>query len=174
LQDRQGSTSVAPFRAMTARRPLRRRSWWGSAARLGQSAWFFGNLYEAMVGTPQLLADVRSERAPRLLGAGSPVRYYIPVAPLAFGATAVALLESWRSGDDRRLIITSAACTAAAAGLTAYLIRSVNLRLLSSDEPLSQHDRNEMVATWHLTNGIRLGLLAAASTSLSRVLSKRS
>ena len=46
-----------------------------AAARLGQAAWFFGNLYEAVVGMPQLLADVRSEsERTGPLGTGSPVR----------------------------------------------------------------------------------------------------
>lgn len=122
---------------------------------------------------PQLLADARSRRGTGLFAPGSPVRYYAPVGPVAFGATALALSESWRSGADRRLIITSAAGTAAAAGLSAYLIAAVNVRLLTSGEPPTEHDRRRLVATWHTANGIRLGVLATALVSLSRVTSKR-
>lgn len=160
--------------AMNAGGPKGRRSWWGEVARLGQAAWFFGNLYEGLVGMPQLLADARSVRAPRLLGSGSPVRYYALAAPLAFGATPVALLECWNAGGNRRLVTTTAASTVSAATLSAYLIRSVNLPLLTSDEPLNERDVHRMVATWHLVNGVRLGTLAVALASLSRLTSKRS
>jgi len=156
----------------TNSRPV--RSGWQTAARLGQAAWFFGNLYEGLVGVPQLLAHAQPRRAPGLIAPGSPIRYYAPAAPLAFGATTVTLVNRWHSGGDRRLITATAVSTAAAAGLTAYLIRSVNLRLLTSDEPLSAQDRDRLVATWHRTNAVRLVALAVASVSLSSLASQRS
>lgn len=118
---------------------------------------------------PQLLADARPQRTPRLLGPGSPVRYYVPGAPLALGGTAAALAGSWRSGGDRRLITATAMSTAGAAALSAYLIRSINVRLLTSNEPLSEPDRHRVVATWHRTNVVRLVALAAASVALHRL-----
>jgi hypothetical protein len=108
------------------------------------------------------------------MGPGSPVRYYAPAAPLAFGGTAVALVGSWRSGGDRYLITATAVSMASAAALSAYLIRSVNVQLLISDEPLSERDRHRLVATWHRTNAVRLVALAVASASLSRVTSDES
>jgi len=121
---------------------------------------------------PQLLADARPQRPPRLVGPGSPVRYYAPVAPLAFGATTVTLVKTWRSGGDRRLITASAVSMASASALSAYLVRSVNLRLLASDEPLSEDDRRRMFAVWHRMNAVRLVALAVATASLSRVTSE--
>lgn len=147
------------------------RPWWQRAALLGQAAWFFGNLYEGVVGVPQLLADARTQRASRLFGTGSPVRYYAPIAPVVIGATGVALVRSWWSGGDRRLIMVAAGSTTTAAALSAYLVRSVNLRLLTSDEPLSDRDRRRMILTWHSTNMVRLGALAVASASLSHTTS---
>ncbi|WP_020574359.1 DUF1772 domain-containing protein [Actinopolymorpha alba] len=131
-------------------------------AQLGQVHWLFGNVYEAMVDMPQLLADARSSRAPRLLGSGSPLRYYLPVAPVMFAATAATLIESWRSGGDRRAIVTTAASTAAAAGLTAHLLRTVNLRLLRSSEPLSATESRALVAKWHRGNLARMAALGVA------------
>jgi Domain of unknown function (DUF1772) len=151
------------------RKPAGLRSGWQTAARLGQAAWFFGNLYEGLVGVPQLLYDARAQRAPGLIAPGSPIRYFAPVAPLAFGATTVSLARSFRSGGDRRLITTTVVSTASAAALSAYLIGSVNVRLLSSDNPLSDHDRYQMVATWHTMNAVRLVALAVAIASLSRL-----
>jgi hypothetical protein len=137
-------------------------------ARLGIHAWLFGNLYEAVVGMPQSLACARARRR-GLLGAGSPVRYYVPVAPVAFGATAMTLVHGWRAGADRRAIAASALGIASAAALSGYLIRSVNLPLLTGDEPLSDLDRRRLITTWHLVNGMRLGTLVLAMASLSRV-----
>lgn len=61
------------------------------------------------------------------------MRYYLPPDLMA---TTAALIDSWRSGGDRRMIITAAASTASTTALTAYLVRSVNLRLLQDEEPL--------------------------------------
>jgi hypothetical protein len=77
--------------------PDRRRcaSCWTTAACLGQAMWFFGNLYEGVVGMPQLLAAARPFRSPGLVTSGSPLRYYAPAVPLALGATGVSLWTSW-------------------------------------------------------------------------------
>lgn len=120
---------------------------------------------------PDLLADARAKREPRLVGPGSPVRYFAPVAPLVFGATTVTLVQSLQSGGDRRLIATTAASMATATALSAYLIRSVNRDLLTSDEPLSERDRHRIVTCWHKTNAVRLVVLAIASASLFRLTS---
>jgi hypothetical protein len=140
-----------------------------TAARFGQAAWFFGNLYEGLVGVPQLLADARAHRAAGLVGPGSPVRYFAPVGPLAIGTTTATLVRSARTGGDRRLIATTALGMAAAIGLTGYLVRSVNVHLLRSATPLSEQDRRRMIATWHATNAVRLAALAVASTAFSRL-----
>jgi hypothetical protein len=137
-----------------------------AVARLGQVHWFFGNVYEATVDMPRLLADARSNRVPQLLGAGSPLRYYLPVAPVTLAATAATLIDSWRSGGDRRAIITATASTASATALTVYLVRTVNLRLLQSNEPLSVTERRRLVKTFHRGNLLRLLALAVAMWAL--------
>jgi hypothetical protein len=142
------------------------RSPWATVARLGQVHWFFGNLYEAMVDMPQVLADAQTHREPHLLGPGSPLRYYAPAAPLTLAATAASLIAGWRSGGERRAIITAAASTALATALTVYLVRTVNLRLLQSREPLSAAERRELGKTWHRANLVRLLALAVASCAL--------
>ena len=148
------------------RRP---HSGWALAARLGQAAWYYGNLYEAVVGMPQLLIEARANRAPSLVGPGSPVRYYIGVAPPALGATAVSLVASWRAGEDRRLIVATAGSIAVAVMLSAYLIRSVNVPLLTSRESLSERDERRLVWTWHGVNAVRLLALTVARVALERL-----
>jgi hypothetical protein len=142
-------------------------------ARLGQLHWLFGNVYEAVVDVPRLLADAQPNREPRLLGAGSPLRYYLPAAPVTLAATATTLVRSWRSGGDRRAIAAAATSTAAAAGLTAYLVRAVNLRLLHDPAPLDPARQRALVATWQRGNLLRLAALAVAIWSLRRATEER-
>ncbi|MCE7002537.1 DUF1772 domain-containing protein [Kibdelosporangium philippinense] len=134
-------------------------------ARLGQVHWLFGNVYEAAVDVPRLLTDARSNRPPKLLGAGSPLRYYLP-APATLAATAITLVNSWRSGGDKRVIVAAAASTASATALTAYLVRTVVLQLLHSNEPLSATETRALLRTWHRGNLVRLLALAIAMWAL--------
>src|SRR6266699_2685096 len=120
--------------------PRQIRPPWPAAARLGQVSWFFGNVYEAVVDMPQLLLDAQQRRRPGLLSPGSPLRYYAPVAPLTVVATTAALIDSWRSGGDKRMIVAAAANTAAAVALTGYLVRTVNVRLLSGALPVDSSE----------------------------------
>jgi hypothetical protein len=145
------------------------RSGWARAARLGQIAWLVGNLYEGLVGMPQLLAAARPHRAPGLFTFGSPVRYYAPIAPLALGATGVSLLTSWRSGGDRRLITAAGTSVASALALSGYLIRTVNQPLLVGAGTLPEVEEHRLVSTWHRVNAVRLVALAASSAAMSRL-----
>lgn len=132
------------------------------AAKLGQAAWLFGNLYEAAVGMPQLLGLARAERRPGLVRVGSPVRYFAPIAPLAVGASAMELVSAWRTRKrDRGLIAVSAGGLAVALGLSGYLIRVVNIPLLSAGD-IGPGDRQRLETTWYRANTIRIAALTAA------------
>jgi hypothetical protein len=85
---------------------------------------------------------------------------------MTFAATGVALVENWRSGGDRRVIAAAAAGTASAAGLTAYLVRTVNLRLLTSPTALTAAERRTLLTTWHRGNLVRLLALSVAAWAL--------
>ena len=85
---------------------------------------------------------------------------------MTFVATGVALVENWRSGGDRRVIAAAAAGTASAAGLTAYLVRTVNLRLLTSRTSLTATERRRLINTWHRGNLVRLLALTVAAWAL--------
>lgn len=148
--------------------PSQRHSASLRAARLGQTAWLFGNLYEALVGIPQLL--VAAKDCPSgLLTAGSPVRYYLPFAPPAVIGTTVTLFTAWRSGSDRRVIAASAASGATALALSGYLIRTVNQPLLSGSRTLTETEQRRLISTWHRFNALRLLALAIARNTLSRL-----
>jgi Domain of unknown function (DUF1772) len=151
----------------------RRRSLRFVVARLGLAHWFFGNVYEAAVDVPRLLADAQPRRAPGLLAAGSPVRYYAPVAPMTLAATGATLVESWRSGGDRRVVGTAAASVLSAVALTAYLVRTINRRLLLGAEPLDEAERSALVGRWHRVNLARLAALVVAAATLRRAAPSR-
>jgi hypothetical protein len=149
-------------------RVARTGSPWSGPAEIAQASWFFANLYEAVVDMPRLLLDARQQRRPGLMRPGSPLRYYAPVGPLTIATATVALVDSWRAGGDRRMITLAAVNTAAAIALTGYLVRAVNLQLLSGSAPLSESERRRMVATWHRANGVRLAAVASAWFALRR------
>ena len=136
-----------------------------TVARLGRAAWFFGNIYEAAVGVPQLIA--RANRQPGILAPGSPVRYFAPVGPAAVGGTAAVLVRSWRTGGDRRAVAAATATLGAALGLSVYLIRSINVPLLQGR--VGEEARPRLISRWHRGNAVRLGLLAATEILVRRV-----
>jgi len=158
------------IRRVSSEPHARWQPWWSRAAQLGQAAWFFGNLYEGLVGMPQLLADARPTRSPGLLTAGSPVRYFAPVAAVALGPTGITLIKGWRAGADRRLIAATAAGVGSALALSGYLIPTLTRPLLIGSEPLAGTDREQLIVTWHRLNALRLVALAGASASLGRLL----
>jgi hypothetical protein len=136
-----------------------------TVARFGRAAWFFGNAYEAVVAVPQLIA--RANRQAGILATGSPVRYFAPIAPAAVGGTAAVLIQSWRTGGDRRVIMASTATLGAALGLSAYLIASINVPLLRGE--IGEEARPRLISRWHLGNAARLGLLAVTEILVRRV-----
>ncbi|MFI6306862.1 anthrone oxygenase family protein [Amycolatopsis thailandensis] len=140
---------------------------WARLATVGQAHWFFGNLYEAVVDVPRLTGD----RSPGLLASGSPARYFIPAAPATIASTALALTGSWHDGGDRRAIVTAAAGTAVATGITVHLVRSVNLTLLR--EQPDQARREELAKKWHRANLVRLALLIVVRFAFRRATADR-
>jgi len=136
-----------------------------TVARFARAAWFFGNAYEGAVGVPQLIAS--ANRHAGVLATGSPLRYFAPVGPAAVGGTAAVLVRSWRAGADRRAVVAATATSAAAVGLSAYLIRSINIPLLKgeADEEVGLR----LISRWHRGNAVRLCLLAATEILMRRV-----
>jgi hypothetical protein len=143
---------------------------WPAVAGFGQLAWLLGNLYEGVVDVPRLLADAQPQRRPGLLHPGSPLRYYAPIAPLTLASTGAALVDGWRSGGDRRMVAAAAASTVAAVGLTGYLVRTVNVPLLTGAGAVPT---DKMITRWHRANGVRLAAVAGAWLALRRVARSR-
>jgi hypothetical protein len=132
--------------------------------------WFFVNLYETVVRMPDRLADDhdRPVRAAGTLAPGSPARYHLPAAPIVLGSTVAAVVQGLREDGDRPALLAAAACSLSAAGLTGYLVRRVNLRLLGDGPPLGPDERQALTNRWYGANRVRLALLAGSCIALER------
>jgi hypothetical protein len=130
-----------------------------AVARTAVAHWFFGNLYEEVVGVPALVA---ASPPGGVLAPGSPARYFLPVAPITV-ASVVALAATERT----RPAVAAAAFTVAGAALTGPLVRTVTLDLLTG-RTTDPGERDRLVRTWHRVNRVRLALVGAAAVALAR------
>jgi len=142
---------------------------WPGLAVSGQVLWLCGNLYESIVDVPRLLRDAQPRRRPGLLKPGSPLRYYAPTAPLALAATAATLMNGWRSGGNKRVIGTAAAHMAVAVGLTAYLVRKVNVPLLTGTGSIDDAEQQRMLRIWRRVNAVRVAAVVGALVATRRL-----
>lgn len=128
-------------------------------AQLGYAEWLFGNLYEAIVRVPDLLAD---GCLTSILGQGSPVLYYVPGALISFGATFVAILTGWKYTRERGMFVAVVVALMAGGIATAYLVRTVNLNLFIHGNLVAEAQRRRMLNIWYPVNLFRLGTTATA------------
>jgi len=132
--------------------------------------WFFGNLYEALVKVPaRVAASNPSPELPRVpLGAGSPGRYYAPIAPLNAPAAIGSLVVGWDHPRSRPWLLAAAISSASGAAVTAYVLRSLNPRLFFSPQPLSEDQRRPLLKRWYRIHAVRLITSAAALAAIHR------
>lgn len=130
--------------------------------------WFFGNLYEALVRVPdRVAASEATQELPRSpLGAGSPGRYYAPVAPINAPAAIGALIAGWNYPRSRVPLLVAAASSAAGAAATAYVLRSLNPKLFFGAQPLSEDQRRPVLARWYRLHAVRLTASAVALAAI--------
>jgi hypothetical protein len=138
-------------------------------SQLGYAHWLFGNVYEAVVRVPERLANdyepgKDDRRLPSVLSSGSPVCYYLPGVPVVIGATLSAVLAGWRRRNDRPWLASLAASALFGVIATAWLVRTVNLKLFVAGHPLTAADRDRLLRIWYRVNILRL--LAASSAWL--------
>ena len=139
-------------------------------AELTHAHWFFGNLYEALVKVPtRVAASNPSPELPRSpLGAGSPGRYYAPVAPLNAPAAIGSLVAGWNHRRSRPWLLAAAISPASGAAVTAYVLRFLNPRLFFSPQPLSEDQRRPLLRRWYRIHTVRLITSAVALAALHR------
>jgi len=140
------------------------------AAEFTHAHWFFGNLYEALVKIPhRVAASEASAELPRSpFGAGSPGRYYAPVAPLNVPLACAALVAGWNRSGRRPWLIVAAASSAVGGAATAYLLRSVNPELFFSPQPQGPARRKPLLTKWYRVHAVRLAASAVALAAIDR------
>ncbi|GGH97149.1 hypothetical protein GCM10007170_26680 [Arthrobacter liuii] len=144
-------------------------------AELTHAHWFFGNLYEVQVKVPDRVAGAEpSSELPRSpFGAGSPGRYYVPLAPLNAPAAIGALIAGWNRPATRASLIVAAASSAAGAAATAYVLRFLNPKLFFSPHPLSENERRPLLTRWYRVHAFRLTASAVALTAIHQARTNR-
>jgi len=146
-------------------------------AEFSHAHWFFGNLYEVLVKIPHRVAAAEASRElPRSpFGAGSPGRYYAPIAPINAPAAIAALVAGWNHADSRPWLLVAAASSTTGAAATAYLLRSINPDLFFSPQPLSETRRNPLLKRWYRVHALRLAASAVALAAIheARTLRRR-
>jgi Domain of unknown function (DUF1772) len=143
----------------------RHRSRLQAAAWLGLAHWFFGNLYEEVVRMPARIAEHPPAGGP--FASGSPVRYYLPAAPVTLATTLACVAAGWHRRADRPALAAAGLLTATGAALTGHLVRAVNLGLLDGPRrPSNPAERQRLVEHWHRVHRVRLVVVAAAAVAL--------
>ena len=147
-------------------------------AQLAHAQWFFGNVYEAVVRLPERLAysvdGGIDQRPASVLGPGSPVRYYVPAAPVGVASTLGALITSRGDARARRWLAISTGCWVSGAAVTAYLVRRVNIKLFFAVDPAAPPppvDREALLHIWYRLNVLRIA--AAGGALLAAYRAKR-
>ena len=137
-------------------------------AEFSHAHWFFGNLYEVLGKIPHRVASAEASRElPRSpFGAGSPGRYYAPIAPINAPAAIGALVAGWNHADSRPWLLVAAASSTTGAAATAYLLRSINPDLFFSPQPLSETRRNPLLKRWYRVHAVRLAASAVALAAI--------
>lgn len=130
--------------------------------------WFFGNLYEVLVKVPHRLAssEASSELPRSPFGAGSPGRYYAPIAPINAPAAIGALVAGWDRPSTRVPLIVAAASSATGAAATAYVLRFLNPKLFFSPLPPGEDQRRPLLQRWYRIHAVRLIASAVALAAI--------
>jgi hypothetical protein len=133
-------------------------------ALLGLLHWLFGNLYEAVVFSPNWVVDsaTQLDRMHGLFIRTSPTMYFVPVSQLAtLVAWAAHLMnrEPSPARDFRRASLTLILATA----LNGFIVAKVVTKLFGADyRSRSDAELHALCVQWNVLNGVRMAFTAAA------------
>jgi hypothetical protein len=126
---------------------------------IGMLQWLFGNLYEAVVISPNWVVDSPAalDRLHGFFVRTTPTTYFVPftlLAPVAIWA-AFAL---HRSPELKR----ASAFAAAAAALNAFIVTTIVMKLFAEDyRSYSAIELHALCVRWNVLNSVRMALTAA-------------
>jgi hypothetical protein len=135
---------------------------------LGLLHWFFGNLYEAIVFSPNWVVEstLQLERMHGIFERTSPTLYFVPITQvgtvLVWAAHAING-DREATADFRRATAFALLATA----LNAYIVATIVTILFGSDFRLhSDAELHSLCVRWNILNGVRLALTAATLVCL--------
>jgi hypothetical protein len=131
---------------------------------LGLAAWFFGNLYEAVVFSPNWVQDSPAQftRLHEFFDNTGPTLYFVPLSQVA---VVLVCLLWWRNRDDELRSDYRRAGVAGLllAALTAYIVVAVLPRMFGDDYLADPRRLTAAAWQWNVLNVFRMALTATAA-----------
>lgn len=134
---------------------------WTMVSVLGLGYWFFGNLYEAIVISPNWISN--SPHQLKILNEffvnTSPTAYFVPVTQLASVLVWVLLWQNqWATvkADLKKASIFILLATI----VNIYIVKTIVLKLFSPDFQKYSEHLNELAWRWNILNLVRMVLVA--------------
>ena len=128
--------------------------------------WFFGNLYEEIVDTPNLLAHAVEARAMwrQYHALTNPVYYHVPNTLVALAVLALvhACGRQHFTSEGARFFKRATAFSLLGVGLTVAIVTTLNFSLFLGTQLLPAPSIQWLVLTWLIGNGLRLGFVGTA------------
>jgi hypothetical protein len=134
-------------------------------ALVGMLHWLFGNLYEAVVFSPNMVLDtaVQLDRMHGLFARTSPATYFVPVsfvAPALAWAAHAFHRDRAVTSDFRRASVFAALATA----LNAFIVATTVIVLFASDyRTHSATELHALCVRWNVLNAVRIALCAGTA-----------
>jgi len=144
-----------------------RLKWLTFSAALGLMHWFFGNLYEAVVFSPNWVLDSPAQLA-RLNGffvRTSPTLYFVPIT---FVATLLVWMVTFLNHDRalRRVYSRASVYIALAMALNAWIVSTLIFKLFGSNYAEHGARLYDYASRWNILNVCRMTLVGITSAYL--------
>lgn len=141
------------------------------AALVGLAWWFFGNLYEAVVISPNWVIDSPAQltRLHDFFASTSPTTYFVPATPITLVVLWVGLYVGRRTlprGQVRLVVAASIALLVLTIGIVTILVDG----LFGTDYLDHAENLVDLAWWWNLANLIRMALTAACGVLVWRLL----
>jgi hypothetical protein len=133
------------------------QKWWTFVASLGLAYWFFGNLYEAVVFSPNWVVDSAAQitRLNAFFVNTGPTLYFLPLTALATVLVWVLLAVNKR-GDVRSDYRRAALFAVLLTGVNVFIVSAVVTKLFDAGTA-------RLAWEWNVLNVVRMALTATTA-----------
>jgi hypothetical protein len=147
--------------------------WWTVAALLAMAHWFFGNLYEAVVFSPNWVVDSSAQmrRLEEFFVRTGPTAYFVPLTVLAPIPVWI-LLATNKVAAARADYRRASLFALLAAVLNALIVATVVTGLFDPDNLGDPAKLQHLAWRWNILNVCRMAFTGATGVFLFTVLSK--